>query len=78
MSFTARVTNPRGLGVALQQARMARGLSQRDLAELVGASQRYIWELESGKDSVLLSRLLSVIAETGAELSLTIPEGDDG
>lgn len=78
MSYRAKITNPASLGVALQQARMASGLSQRQLAERLNTSQRYIWELESGKDSAVLTRVLSILRETHASMTIEIPEGEDG
>ena len=78
MSYRADITNPASLGIALQQARMASGMSQRQLAERLNTSQRYIWELESGKDSAVLIRILSVLRETQASMTIEIPEGEDG
>ena len=62
------------LGFALQQARLVKGLTQRQLAEQLGVSQRYIWELESGKESLAITRLLSALKATGAELFIDVPE----
>lgn len=78
MTFVAKVTSSAALGLALQQARLANGLSQRELAERIGTSQRYIWELESGKNAVLLERILAALAETGATMSIEIPEDGNG
>lgn len=78
MPYRASVKSPAALGLALQQARLASGLSQRDLARRIGTSQRYIWELESGKDSILLKRLLGALRETGAAMTVEVPEGEDG
>lgn len=78
MTYHATVTSPASLGLALQQARLAQGLTQRELASRLGTTQRYIWELESGKDSVFLGRLLSILRETGTVMTLDIPEGQDG
>lgn len=77
MSYTGRVTSPQSLGRILQQARLLRGLSQRDLAARLGTTQRYIWELEAGKPSILMDRLFAVMRETGTELSATITTDDN-
>jgi HTH-type transcriptional regulator/antitoxin HipB len=77
MTYRAPVRSSAALGLALQQARMAAGITQRQLAERVGASQRYIWELEAGNESLVISRILGVLRETGAEMILEIPEGDN-
>lgn len=72
MSYTGKVTGPESLGRILQQARLLNGLSQRELAERLGTSQRYIWEIEAGKPSILMERLFAFMRETGTELSATI------
>lgn len=77
MPYRSTVTNPAGLGVALQQARMAAGATQRELADQLGVSQRYIWELESGKNSLVLARLFEALRITGAQLIVEVPEGHD-
>ena len=48
MEFTGKVISAESLGRILQQARLLRGLSQRELAERLGTTQRYIWEIEAG------------------------------
>lgn len=72
MPYTGHVTNPESLGRILQQARLVNGWSQRDLAARIGTTQRYIWEIESGKPSIFIDRLFAVLAETGTELTATI------
>lgn len=78
--YRATVRSSADLGVALQQARLTSGVSQRDLAERIGVSQRYVWELETGKDVNALTRLLAALGEVGAQIFVDIPEeaaGDD-
>lgn len=74
--FRAAVETREDLGLALQQARLAAGLSQRDVAVRIGASQRYVWELESGRDFTAIERLLAMLGATGAQLVVEVPEGD--
>lgn len=76
MSYTGRVTSPESLGRILQQARLLNGWSQRELAARIGTTQRYIWEIETGKPSLYTERLFAVLRETGTELSVTIAEQD--
>lgn len=71
--YSAHIRNPESLGRVLQQARLVAGLTQRELAQRLGTTQRYIWELESGKPSILMDRIFSFMAETDMELSATIP-----
>lgn len=73
---TARLHAPADFGLALQQARLARGLSQEQLAEELGLQQSTISEIESGKSTIYLRRLLTLARATGVELTATW-ESDD-
>lgn len=72
--YEARAQNVADLGLALQQARLASGITQRELATRLGTSQRYIWELESGKPFPAIVRLLAALQATGAEVIVRVPE----
>jgi HTH-type transcriptional regulator/antitoxin HipB len=77
MAYTGKVTSAESLGRILQQARLLSGLSQRELANRLGTTQKYIWELEAGKPSILMDRLFTAMRETGMELTATItPQAD--
>ena len=80
MEYSGNVTSAESLGGILQQARMVAGLSQRELARRLGTTQRYIWELESGKPSILMDRLFAAMRETGMQLTatITVPEDKHG
>lgn len=72
MEFTGKVTSAESLGRILQQARLVKGLSQRELAGRLGTTQRYIWEIEAGKPSIFMERLFAMMREVDVELSATI------
>lgn len=72
MEFTGKVTSAESLGRILQQARLLRGMSQRELAERLGTTQRYIWEIEAGKPSIFMERLFAMMREVDVELFATI------
>jgi HTH-type transcriptional regulator / antitoxin HipB len=74
MARSGSVTSPQALGRLLQQARLARGLSQQQLATELGISQAYVSELESGKTSLALLRIFDIMRLTGMTLRATIPE----
>lgn len=77
MAYTGEVPDSESLGRILQQARLLRGMSQRELAERLGTTQRYIWEIEAGKPSIFMGRLFAAMRETGMELIATIHTKDD-
>jgi DNA-binding XRE family transcriptional regulator len=77
MAYTGKVTSAESLGRILQQARLLSGLSQRELARRLGTTQKYVWELEAGKPSILMDRLFAAMRETGMELTATITPQDE-
>ena len=61
------------LGVVLQQARQAKGLTQAQLAELAGTDKSYISKLENDLKDVRLSTLQRIIADgLGGHLEFSI------
>jgi len=81
MAYRGRVPNAETLGLMLQQGRMARGLSQRELAAELGLTQRWVSEMEAGKPGKLTERLFAMLDATGvrlfAELDPPKVNGDD-
>lgn len=66
------------IGRWLRGLRVQAGLTQTQLSERSGVSQRYISELERGKADLTVSRLLRLTDELGATLSGTGPPLDGG
>lgn len=73
---TARLRAPADFGLALQQARLARGLSQSQLAKELDVPQSTISEIESGKATIYIRRLLSIARITGVEFAATWEDDD--
>ena len=48
---------------------MQQGISQRELAKMLGISQKWVWEMEQGKPGVLMDRLFMILEKTGVILS---------
>lgn len=48
------------IGERVRQARLARGLSQADLADMVGTSTPYISNIETGKHTMKISVLVKI------------------
>lgn len=68
MKLQGNIDSAEDLGRFLQQGRLLAGLSQRDLADKLGVSQRYVWEMESGKRSVFTDRLFNYLRATNVNL----------
>lgn len=73
----ARLRSPGDFGLALQQGRLARGMTQMELAAEVGVPQSTISEIEAGKSTIFLRRLLELMRATGVELSAEWEERPD-
>ena len=76
----ARLRAPADFGLAIQQARMARGISHTQLAAELDISQSAVSKIESGKSTIHLRRILELARLTGLEFTATWeyePEGSD-
>jgi y4mF family transcriptional regulator len=56
------------LGALIQSARKEQGLTQIDVAGLVGFGNRFIVDLEKGKETVQMQKAMDVLALLGLEL----------
>jgi len=77
MAARGEVKGPDGLGRMLQQGRLVSGLTQRDLAERLDTDQKYIWGLESGKNTIVLERIFAIMRETGVRMYMEVDPGTD-
>ena len=65
-----RVYSPASLGDAIRHYRTAAGLTQAQLAEMAGLQRSYLSELESGKETEQLKRILRVLRQLGVRMTL--------
>ena len=68
------------IGTVVRQARLAQGLRQDQLAAATGVGVRFLVELERGKPSVRLAKVLAVLDALGCRLQVTsspAPPGSD-
>lgn len=63
----SRVRGAAGLGVALATARNEAGLTQAELADLIGADRTTVLNMEQGRNQVL-ARLVAALSVLGHEL----------
>lgn len=61
------------LGVAIRAVRKAQGLRLDDTAGSAGVGHVFLREVERGKETVQLGRVLQVLDELGIQLSIDIP-----
>lgn len=61
------------LGIIVRQARLAQGLRQDQLAAAAGVGLRFLVELERGKPTVRLDKVLTVLNALGCRLHVSPP-----
>lgn len=74
--FAAQLGNPRDtaiispldLGAMVRAARKQKKMSQTEFADLAGVGRRFLSELESGKPTSEIGRVLMVLAAAGIDL----------
>jgi transcriptional regulator with XRE-family HTH domain len=65
-----RVYTPDSLGAAIRHYRTEAGLSQAQLAEIAGLNRTYLSNLESGKETEQIRRILRVLRQLGVRMTL--------
>lgn len=65
------------IGAVVRQTRREHGLTQSQLAGLAGTGLRFVSELERGKPSVALDKMLAVLAVLGLQLTVTRSDTDE-
>jgi y4mF family transcriptional regulator len=61
------------VGAVVRAARLGQGLRQDQLAAAAGVGQRFLVELERGKPTVRLSKVLAVLDALGCRLAIVAP-----
>lgn len=61
------------LGLIIRAVRKSTKVRQDDLAAIVGVSRQFTVDVEKGKPTVQLARVLRLLKELGIELSVDLP-----
>jgi len=64
---------PETIGILVRKTRKAMKVTQKDLALTSGTGLRFIIELEKGKPTCQLGKVLTVLHTLGIKLTLTSP-----
>ena len=64
------------LAQQVRARRRALGLTQGELADLAGCSERFVYSIEQGKASVHLAKVLDVLRVLGLGLEVVTGRGD--
>ncbi len=83
MQLTANLNNislgnmdSKSLGLIVLRERKAQKLRQAELAAAAGVGVRFIVDLEAGKATLQLEKVLHVLATLGCDVSIASPPGD--
>lgn len=68
------IQSTRDLGTAIRAVRKSAALRQDDLAGVVGVSRQFAVDVEKGKPTVQLGRVLLLLQELGIPLSVDVPD----
>ncbi|WP_305821756.1 helix-turn-helix transcriptional regulator [Massilia brevitalea] len=69
MSTSETVSTMAHLGQLVRQVRKEQGLTQLDVAGLAGLSNRFIIDLERGKETLHVQKVFDVLSLLGLELT---------
>ena len=72
--MTIMIKTAKDLGSVLRGARRSAGLTQRDVALVANVGERFVVEVENGKDTCQLGRVLRVARAVGVSLNAKVPE----
>lgn len=64
------VTSTQELGRAIAAQRKIRGFTQQEFADLAGVGRRFISEIESGKPTAEIGKILQVLTALGIDVHL--------
>lgn len=64
------IINTKSLGRIIRQHRKSIGLTQRDAAGLCGVGERFLSELERGKETASLGKAIQVIKRLGLKIEI--------
>jgi len=69
-----KILDVKDVGAAIRAKRVAIGMRQEQLAALAGVGARFLSEVENGKASAEIGKVLQVLKRLGLEVSIT-PRG---
>ncbi|MGI4746113.1 MAG: helix-turn-helix domain-containing protein [Janthinobacterium lividum] len=73
---TMRLATSQDIGLAIRAERHLRGLSQAELAARLGASRRWVIDIENGNPTAEIGRVLAAFSLLGIALQSSVPGAD--
>ena len=69
-----KITSPQALGLLIRATRKSQKIRMDDVAGSAGVGPVFVREVERGKETVQLGRVMKLLAELGIELKADVPE----
>ena len=73
-----RANSVQALAAALRGRRVALGWSQADTAALAGISRKFVSEVEAGKETAELGKVLCLADAMGLDIAISLAVGEGG
>lgn len=64
------IFNTKDLGLLIKKARKQQGLTQADVAGISGLGSRFIGEVENGKNTAHIGKVMQLLSNVGLALSV--------
>ena len=71
---TTTIIDPEALGRVIRDTRRSLGITQPDLALSVGVGVRFIVDIEKGKSTAQIGKIMQVLAALGISAQLVSPD----
>ena len=69
---SGKIESPQNIGALVRISRKKQGATQAEFASLCGVGVRFISELENGKSTVQVGKLLQVLKCLGLEMTINL------
>jgi y4mF family transcriptional regulator len=71
-----QITDTKSLGAVVKKVRKSQGLTQEQLAAACGLGRRFVVELEAGKATSHIGKVMQVLSALGLSLHMADRKGD--
>ncbi len=72
------IQDSKDIGALARRLRRQQGIRQDDMAAIIGASHVFLRDVEQGKGTVQLGKVLRLLDELGVRLHLEVPDAPGG
>ena len=72
------ISNPEQLGTTIRAERKRLKVTQKDLAMVSGTGLRFIVDLEKGKPTCQIGKIIQVLRALGVKIRIDMPDTDGG